>query len=228
MPTVEEASRLARLMVVIGRRAGRRMVALISDMNQPLGHAVGNALEVREAIDTLRGGGPDDFRQHCLHVAGHLLVLAGLASDLRIAKKQAAKAVADGSGLAKFQALVEAQGGDGRYVEEPDRLPRAGLVVTVPAPRSGYLSTIDAREVGETVVELGGGRAMKGDPIDHAVGVVVHHKVGDPVVKGEPLFSVHASDAAKCDVAVERVLQAHRISRAPVAPLPLFYRTIKG
>jgi pyrimidine-nucleoside phosphorylase len=228
MPTVEEASRLARLMVVIGRRAGRRMVALISDMNQPLGYAVGNALEVREAIDTLRGGGPDDLRQHCLHVAGHLLVLAGLASDLRIAKKQAAKAVADGSGLAKFQALVEAQGGDGRYVEEPDRLPRAGLVVTVPAPRSGYLSTIDAREVGETVVELGGGRAMKGDPIDHAVGVVVHHKVGDRVVKGEPLFSVHASDAAKRDVAVERVLQAHRISRTPVAPLPLFYRTIKG
>jgi pyrimidine-nucleoside phosphorylase len=228
VPTVEEASRLARLMVVIGRRAGRRMVALISDMNQPLGHAVGNALEVREAIDTLRGGGPDDFRQHCLHVAGHILLLAGLASDLRIAKKQAAKAVADGSGLAKFQALVEAQGGDGRYVQEPDRLPRAGFVVTVPAPRSGYLSTIDAREVGETVVDLGGGRAVKGDPIDHAVGVVVHHKVGDRVLKGEPLFSVHASDAAKRDVAVERVLQAHRISRTPVAPLPLFYRTIKG
>lgn len=228
MPTVEEANRLARLMVVIGRKAGRRIVALISDMNQPLGHAVGNALEVREAIDTLRGGGPDDFRQHCLHVAGHILLLAGLASDLRIAKKRAAKAVADGSGLAKFQALVEAQGGDGRYVEEPDRLPRAALVVTVAAPRSGYLSTVHAREVGETVVELGGGRAMKGDPIDHAVGVVVHHKVGDRVVKGDPLFSVHASDAAKRDVAVERVLQAHRISGTPVAPLPLFYRTIKG
>jgi pyrimidine-nucleoside phosphorylase len=228
MPTVEEATRLARLMVVIGRKAGRRMVALISDMNQPLGHAVGNALEVREAIDTLRGGGPDDFRQHCLHVAGHILLLAGLASDLRIAKKRAAKAIADGSGLAKLQALVEAQGGDGRYVVEPDRLPRAALVVTVPAPRSGYLSTVHAREVGETVVELGGGRAMKGDPIDHAVGVVVHHKVGDRVVKGDPLFSVHASDAAKRDVAVERVLQAHRISRTPVAPLPLFYRTIKG
>jgi len=101
-------------------------------------------------------------------------------------------------------------------------------VTTVPAPQSGYLSTIDAREVGETVVGLGGGRAVKGDPIDHAVGVVVHHKVGDRVVKGEPLFSVHASDAAQRDVAVERVLRAHRFSRRPVPPLPLFYRTIRG
>ena len=227
MPTVAEAAKLARLMVDIGTRAGRRVLALISDMNQPLGFAVGNALEVREAIETLRGGGPRDLREHSLHVAAHLLHLAGWAASLRIAKRMAVCALDSGAALGRFRALVEAQGGDVRYVDDLDRLPTAKYVTEVGAPRAGYLATVDAREVGETVVELGGGRAKKGDPIDHAVGVVVHHKVGDRLVKGEPLFTVHASDAAKRDVAIERLLHAHRFSRSRVDPLPLFYRTVR-
>jgi pyrimidine-nucleoside phosphorylase len=228
VPTVAEAAKLARLMVDIGTRAGRRVLALISDMNQPLGFAVGNALEVREAIETLRAGGPQDLREHCLHVAAHLLHLAGWAVSLRTAKRMAVGALDSGAALGRFRALVEAQGGDVRYVDDPGLLPTAKHITEVGAPRAGYLAAVDAREVGETVVELGGGRAKKGDPIDHAVGVVVHHKVGDRLTKGEPLFTVHASDVAKRDVAIERLLHAHRFSRSRVDPLPLFYRTVRG
>jgi pyrimidine-nucleoside phosphorylase len=204
------------------------MTALISDMNQPLGHAVGNALEVAEAIETLRGGGPDDFREHCLHVAAHLLHMAGRSRNLRQAKNEAARALAGGEALAKFRALVEAQGGDVRYVDEPSRLPRAKVVRDVASPKAGWVRWVDAREVGETVVALGGGRAKKADPIDHSVGIVVYKKVGDRVAQGEKLFSVHAATAEGAESAEARVLAAHRISRSPVEPLPLFYRTIRG
>ncbi len=228
MPTVAEAVRLARLMVEMGRRARRRVVALISDMNQPLGHAVGNALEVREAIETLHGRGPADFRQHCLHVAAHLLLLARRAPTLRSAHRLAASILESGQAWEKFRLLVQAQGGDVGAVDDPERLPRAPWVETVAAPRSAYLAAVDARAVGETVVALGGGRARKGDPIDHAVGVVVHHKVGDRVRQGEALFTVHASDRQRAAEAIERLLAAHRFSRQRVAPLPLFYRTVRG
>ncbi|MEW6568934.1 MAG: thymidine phosphorylase [Chloroflexota bacterium] len=227
MPTVAEATRLARLMVEMGRRARRRVVALISDMNQPLGQAVGNALEVREAIEALHGRGPRDFRQHCLHVAAYLLLLARCAPSLRAARILAAAALDSGKAWQKFRQLVQAQGGDVRFVDDPDRLPRAAWIKTVPARKSAYLAAVDARLVGETVVSLGGGRAKKGDPIDHAVGVVVHHKVGDRVRKGDPLFTVHAPDEARGKEAIENLLQAHRLTRESVRPLPLFYRTIR-
>jgi pyrimidine-nucleoside phosphorylase len=227
-PNVEEAARLARLMVRIGSMAGRAMAAVIADMNQPLGHAVGNALEVAEAIETLRGGGPADFREHCLHVAGHLLLRAGRAGSLRQAKLEAARALASGAALGKLRALVEAQGGDVGYVDEPERLPRAKVVREVSSPTAGCVKWIDAREVGVTVIMLGGGRAKKGDPIDHSVGIVVHKKVGDRVAKGEKLFTVHAATPEGADLAEARVLAAHRFSRSPVEPLPLFYRTIRG
>ncbi len=228
MPTLDKAEELARRMVEIGVRGGCRMVTLISDMNQPLGHAVGNALEVREAVETLRGGGPEDFRAHCLEVAGHMLVLAGRAPDLAAAKALAAEALDSGAALEKFRALVQAQGGDVSVIDDLDRLPRARYVETVEASEAGYLEQIHAREVGLTVVGLGGGREKKGDPIDHAVGVVVHRKVGDQVEKGEPLFTVHANDEASLKEAVRRVLAAHRFSAVPVVPLPLFYRTLTG
>lgn len=227
MQTIGDAVELAQSMVRIGSKAGRRVVALISDMNQPLGCAVGNALELREAIDTLSGRGPNDFREHCLHVAGHLILLAGKADSLRIAKKMAAEAIDGGAAMEKFRLLVEAQGGDVRVIDDPALLPRAKVVEDVVAPVSGYLRGLNAREVGETVIDLGGGRARKGDSIDHAVGVVVYHKVGDRVTKGEQLFTVHASDRARKDAAIERLLHAHRFSRSRVSPLPLFYRTVK-
>ncbi len=228
MATVDEAGQLARRMVEIGRRAGRRMVALISDMNQPLGYAVGNALEVREAIETLHGRGPADFREHCLHIAAHMLVLGRKAENLRAARQAARRALDGGSAWSKFRALVEAQGGEVRSVDEPDRLPQAAFVLTVPSPGSGRVRLVDARVVGEAVVALGGGRSKKGDAIDYGVGIVVHRKVGERVAKGEPLFTVHARSRAERDAAVERGLEAFRLTHRQVEPLPLFYRTIRG
>jgi len=228
MPTLAEARKLARAMVAIGRHAKRRVVALLSDMNQPLGHAVGNALEVREAIETLRGGGPADFREHCLEVAAHLLVLARRTRTTKAARAELVAALEDGRAWDKFKQLVAAQGGDVTAVEQPERLPTARLIEEVPAPRTGYLSRVDAREIGLSAVDLGAGRARKDDPIDHAVGLVIHHAVGDRVQKGEALFTIHANDPAKLAAARERVLAAHGFSRQRVRPLPLFYQVLRS
>jgi pyrimidine-nucleoside phosphorylase len=227
MQDVAEAKILAETMVSIGKHTDRKTIALLSDMNQPLGHAVGNALEVREAVDTLHGQGPEDFRLHCLEVTGHMLVLGGLADDVEAGKVLAVQALRDGRAWAKFRQLISAQGGDVSFVDHPEKLPISAVVSTVPAPRTGYLEVVDAREIGETVVQLGGGRAKKEDQIDHAVGIVVHHKVGDAVSAGESLFTVHARDEVMLRVAVDRVLQAHSWSDQPVPPLPLFYGVIR-
>ncbi|HLF00923.1 MAG TPA: pyrimidine-nucleoside phosphorylase [Anaerolineales bacterium] len=226
MATVKEATELARTMVKIGKSVGRKTVALISDMNQPLGFAVGNALEVREAVETLKNGGPADFREHCLHVAAQLLVLGKQFKTPAAARAAGEAALADGRAFAKFRALVAAQGGDVTQIDNPDLLPQASLIETVPSPKPGYLKEINARAIGIESVALGGGRAKKGDPIDPAVGIVVHHKVGDRVEKGEPLFTLHANDPAKLAEAREHVLAAHGFSREKVRRLPLFYRTV--
>ncbi len=223
MPTLEDARELGARMVDIGNLAGRKTVALLSDMNQPLGNAVGNALEVAEALDALHGGGPDDFLEHCLHVAAEMLVLGDRADDIKTARKIAEDAIADGSGFAKFRELIIAQGGDVSYVDHPEKLPKATLIETVPSPHSGSISQIHARLVGEAAVELGAGRAKKGDPIDHAVGFIIHHKVGDKVEVGDPLFTIHANDPGLLAQAREEVLAAHQFSEEDVAPLPLFY-----
>lgn len=223
METLEEARQLADLMVDIGQLAGREVVALLSDMNQPLGFAVGNSLEVVEAIETLRDNGPEDFLEHCLHVSAHMLVLGKRANDLTEGRAIAEKSIADGSAFEKFRVLVEAQGGDVSYVDDTSRFPRAELVEVVESPRKGYLSQIQARTVGEAAVALGAGRARKSDPIDHAVGFVIHHKVGDQVEKGEPLFTIYANDRAKLTEAQAAVLSAHEFSEESVERLPLFY-----
>ncbi len=227
MKNLDQARALARIMVKIAKQVNRKAVALLSDMNQPLGNAVGNALEVKEAIDTLQGGGPKDFREHCLQVAGNLLLLGKAAGTLRAAKQRAAAALEDNSAFERFRQLVIAQGGDVSYVDEPSKLPTAQFIEEVPSPRAGYLKWIDAKEVGETSVELGAGRLKKGEPIDHAVGIVVHHKVGDKVEKGEPLFTLHAHDKAKLTSARQRILAAHLWSPTKVKPLPLFYGSVK-
>lgn len=226
MQTLDDARTLASLMVEIAQMAGRNAVALISDMNQPLGHAVGNALEVREAIATLHGRGPDDFRQHCLEIAAHLLTLGGVAPDLAAARRRAADTLASGQAWERFRILIAAQGGDLRYVDEPDRLPTAPLVETLSAPQTGYLAGVHARLIGETAVLLGAGREKKGDPIDYSVGIVVHHKVGDRVEKGEPLCTVHANSSSLLQEALPPLLRAHTWSDQPVEPLPLFYEVI--
>jgi pyrimidine-nucleoside phosphorylase len=223
METLDMAWELAGLMTQIGELAGRKTVCLLSDMNQPLGNAVGNALEVKEAIDALNGGGPADFREHCLHVSAHMLVVGKRARSFEEGRRMAERALADGSAFEKFRVLVAAQGGDVSFVDQPEKLPQARFVEIVKAPRGGWLSQIDAREVGEASVALGAGRAKKSDPVDHAVGFLIDHKVGDRVEVGEPLFAVHANDQGKADVAREAVLAAHVISDTPVPPLPLFY-----
>ena len=228
MKTLEDAEALAQAMVRLGSQAGRRVVALISDMNQPLGWAVGNALEVREAINTLHEGGPADLREHCLAVAAEMLALGDKAADTSEALTLASETLASGAAWRKFRELVKAQGGDVRYVDEPTRLPQARLIEPVPAPCGGYLAGVNAAEVGKAVVELGGGREEINDSIDHSVGVLVHHKVGDLVQKDTPLFTVHANDEAKLAAARERVLTAHTFSDAPVQRLPLFYRRFAG
>ncbi len=223
METLEEARELANLMVDIGQLAGREVVALLSDMNQPLGNAVGNALEVVEAIETLRDNGPEDFLEHCLHVSAHMLVLGKRANDLREARAMAEKSIVDGSAIAKFRLLVEAQGGDVSYVDDVSKFPRAEHVEVVKSPQSGYLAQIQARNVGEAAVVLGAGRARKADPIDHAVGFVIHHNVGDQVQKGDPLFTIHANDREKLAEVREVVQAAHVFSEDLVEHLPLFY-----
>jgi pyrimidine-nucleoside phosphorylase len=226
MQEVSEAVALAELMVEIGEIHGKRVVALISDMNQPLGLAVGNALEVREAIETLKGGGPEDFKEHCLEVAGHLLILAGQVEDLEGGKNLSLEALETGSAFEKFCRLVQAQGGDVSMVDEPSRLPKAAIIETVLSPTKGYLKEIDAREIGLSACELGAGRERKGDPIDYAVGIVLKHKVGDWVDDGEPLFEIHANDQDRCLNAKKRVLAAHDFSQSAVSPLPHFYQTV--
>jgi len=227
MHTLEDARKLGQAMVDIAHLAGRRAVALLSDMNQPLGHAVGNALEVKEAIDTLHDRGPQDFREHALTVAAHLLVLGEKAKSEKEAHQMAEETLKDGRAWEKFRQLVTAQGGDVSYVDDPGKLPQANTVETVHAPRGGYLAGINAKVFGETAVTLGAGRAAKGDSIDHAVGIVVHCKVGDEVKAGEPLFTVHAKDQAALDQARQALLDAYSWSDTPVEPLPLFYGAVK-
>ena len=223
MQTLDEARELAELMVDIGRLAGRKTVALLSDMNQPLGGAVGNALEMIEAIDMLRGGAPADYREHCYHLAAHVLVAGQRAKTLEEGRAMAEKVVADGSALETFRVLVQAQGGDVSYVDDTSKFAHAKYMEVVNAPRSGFISQVHARSVGEASVALGAGRAKKTDSIDHAVGFIIHKKVGDKVQEGEPLFEIHANDMVKLAEARKVVLSAHQFSDDFVPPLPLFY-----
>ncbi|HMN62462.1 MAG TPA: thymidine phosphorylase, partial [Anaerolinea sp.] len=227
MENVEEARNLAALMVAIGRLSGRKTIGLLSDMNQPLGEAVGNALEVLEAIATLHGGGPADFREHCLVVASHMLVVGKKAASLEQARKMAEENLANGRAWEMLRKLVAAQGGDVRYLDEPQRLPGAAVVEVVPAEREGWVAQINARVVGETSVEMGAGRARKEDPIDHGVGILVHRKVGALVRVGDPLFTIHARSRDEAARARARLLEALAWSDKPAAALPLFYGVIE-
>ncbi|OGO27905.1 MAG: pyrimidine-nucleoside phosphorylase [Chloroflexi bacterium RBG_16_54_18] len=227
MKNLEDARTLAETMVKIAHLSQRRAVALLSDMNQPLGLAVGNALEVKEAIETLKGNGPGDFREHCLMIAAYMLVMGKLTSDIEEARRMAESALMDGRALDRFRALVSAQGGDTRCVDDPGRLPGANSIETLTSTRAGFLKEIHAQKVGETAVLLGAGREKKGDIIDPAVGIELHHKVGDYVSKGDPLFRIHINDASLLSGASQKLLEALQWSDQPVEPLPLFYGVVQ-
>lgn len=231
MSNLEDARELARLMVDIGVDAGRDMIAVISDMNQPLGAAVGNALEVAEAIETMQGGGPADFREHCLEIAGHMLRLAGQGEQWTDAAEVRAlleKNLNNGQALAKFRLLAEAQGGDVRMIDDPSQLPQASMVETVDAKQAGYIAQVSALKIAQAAFDLGAGREKKGDPIDLAVGVQVHVNVGDQIEPGAPLVTLHANDAQRLEQSRVLVQEAITVSESPVEPLPLFYDVIEG
>jgi pyrimidine-nucleoside phosphorylase len=226
MRTLPEARSLARLMVDIGEEAGRETVALIADMNQPLGHAVGNALEVKEAVETLRGYGPPDLWAHCQTLAGHLLLLAGKAESLEEAGRLITQARDDGRGLEKFRQMVTAQGGDVRVVDDTDLLPRARLVEEVHAPRGGYIGGMATGDLGWSACRLGGGRQEKGEQIDHAVGLVIPVKIGQQLAEGDLLGVVHANSEELLHHGQEALVKAIEWSEQPLEPLPHFYETI--
>jgi pyrimidine-nucleoside phosphorylase len=226
MKTVADARALAEIMVQIGQGVGRQVRAVLSDMNQPLGRAVGNALETREAIDTLHGQGPADFVEHCLTIGAHMVFLAGWAGDIDGARRKVARTLQDGRAWSKFREWIGAQGGDLGVVDDPERLPHARLVKTVTAPRSGYVADIDAMEIGLTAMALGAGRAKKGDAVDQAVGIVLAAKVGDALEQGAPLFTIHANDEARLAQAERRAMAAFAWQDESLEPPPHFYGVI--
>ena len=221
MRTEEKAIELARTMIDLGEGLGKRVTAILSDMNQPLGRAVGNALEVKEAIDTLRGAGPADFTAHCLTVGAHMLLLAGQAENEQAARRKLQDILKSGRAIAKLKDLVAAQGGDTAPIEDPTLLPQANSVHVVTSPHEGYISQLDAMEVGLTAMELGAGRRKKGDPVDHAVGIVFQKKIGDPVERGEELCTIHAQNRQDAERAERRLLAAYAMQDEPVEPPPL-------
>jgi pyrimidine-nucleoside phosphorylase len=238
METLPEAVELAELMAEIGRGLGRKITALLGDMSQPLGLAAGNALEVVEAVETLhgvspahgeKGRGPVDFRQHCVDVAAEMLLIAGAVASPEEGRSRAAATLDNGNAWIKFREWIAAQGGDLRFVDDPRRLPAAPLIAPLPAPSSGYVVRADAREVGFTVVDLGGGRARKEDPVDPAVGVVLTEqgKLGGRVEASEPLLWVHARTQETLDAALARLANAYSFSDEPVAAPPVVHRVIR-
>ncbi|HET7568321.1 MAG TPA: thymidine phosphorylase [Gaiellaceae bacterium] len=222
MKTLEEGRALGEAMIALGRAAGRDVVCELTDMDQPLGHAVGNALEVREAVATLRGEGPADFTELVLASCAHLLALSDLGVDHADARRRAEASVADGSALAAYERWIRAQGGD----SDEDALPKAPLIREVFAPRDGHVARVAALPVGIAALHLGAGRREKGDPIDHAVGVVCLRKRGDAVERGEPLAEIHARDEASAAEAAETVLAAYELADEPPEARPIVLDTL--
>ncbi len=193
MKTVEEAEKLAHAMVKIGNQLGRRTIAILSDMSQPLGYAVGNALEVKEAIEVLKGNGPEDVKELCLTLGSQMVYLSGKAQTLKEARTKVENVLANGKALEVFKAFIASQGGNPSIVDDPTLLPQAKFQVEIPATESGYVEKIIANEIGVAAMLLGAGRATKDSEIDLSVGIVLNKKVGDYVEKGEPLATIHSN-----------------------------------
>ena len=227
MKTEKDAFLLAEKMTAIGNMAGRRTVAVVSDMDQPLGFAVGNALEVKEAIDTLKGNGPEDLLELCLVLGSQMLLCAGVAKEEAEAEALLKETIADGRALKKFAEFIEAQGGKAEEVYHADKLPQASIVEALLSEQTGYVGKIFSEDVGTASLLLGGGRRSKEDVIDLSVGVLLKKKVGDPILKGEPLAILHANDGQKLREAKTRLLGAYTIVEKPVERSPFIKKIIK-
>lgn len=227
MKTLEQSEQLAQAMVEIGTEVGRRTAAIISDMDQPLGFAIGNALEVEEAIDTLKGKGPADLTELCLTLGAHMAVLGGKTGDVAEAKELLRSQLHNGAALAKFKQFVAAQGGDADIADDPSLLPKAQHIVEVKAQETGYVSAIEAEQLGLAAMLLGAGRATKDDTIDYAVGVTLRLKAGDRVEAGDTLAVLHVRtvDASVSEVEA-KVREAYKICEQPPAERPLLLSVV--
>lgn len=217
MKTLEDAENLAHAMVSIGNNVGRNTMAIISDMSQPLGRAIGNALELKEAIDTLKGEGPEDLTELVLTLGSQMVVLAKQAKTLDEARQLLLNAIKDGSALAKFKVFLEQQGGDATVVDDPDKLPTAQYKIEYKAKSNGVVSELIANEIGVASMMLGAGRQTKEDEIDLSVGIVLHKKVGDTVQIGEPLLTIH-SNRQNVDDVIDKLDQSITIQEHSEAP----------
>ncbi|HLS08574.1 pyrimidine-nucleoside phosphorylase [Lentibacillus sp.] len=227
MKELDDARDLARAMVSIGNRVGRQTTAIISDMSQPLGNAVGNALEVKEAIETLQGRGPEDLTELCLELGSHMMVLANKADTLDSAREHLTENLNNGKAIEQFKLFLESQGGDSRVADDPGLLPQASQTIELPAKKSGTISEIVADDIGTAAMMLGAGRATKDSAIDLSVGIVLNKKVGDFVNKGESLLSIHANTTAVDDVK-EKLYASINITDEAVAKPPLIYENVQN
>lgn len=221
MRAIEQAQELARTMVGIGQRAGRKTMAVISSMEQPLGCAIGNALEVREAIETLQHTGPPDLEELCFRISAYLAVLSGQVADEVTALKLLHEVRDSGAAWHKFRQMIVQQGGDGVALDDPAGLPHAPVVLPLAAPSNGYVAAIDTQALGMVTSMLGGGRTRKGDPIDPAVGLVLMAKVGDAVRAGEPLLSIHAATEVAAHQVAPHLLAAYTLADHSVRAPPI-------
>ncbi len=227
MKSVEQARELAQMMVDIGRLAGRHTIAAITSMDQPLGRAIGNALEMAEAIAILHGHGPDDVSELCFLEASELLLMTGSASTMYEAEKRVEQAIRAGAAVAKLAEIVEAQGGDPHQVERPELLPQAPAHMMLAAPRSGYIAGIEAEQIGLASMLLGAGRFKKGEQIDHRTGFILQAKVGDYRQAGDPLVEIHARSKNEAASIQEALLACYTWSDAPTTEGPLIYDAIR-
>ncbi|HBL36169.1 MAG TPA: thymidine phosphorylase, partial [Firmicutes bacterium] len=221
LKTKAEAEELGQLMVAIGKNAGRKTIAVLSAMDQPLGKAIGNALEVKEAIATLRGEGPPDLEELSLALGAQMLILAGAEQETSAAQARLKKLIANGEGLQVFTRWLAAQGGDPQVVEDLSLLPTAPIVTQVQSSKRGYVGAWHTEALGLTSMRLGAGRAQKGDPIDHGVGLVIEKKIGDWVETGDIIAQVYARSQAEAAVAVDEVLAEVELTPTPPPVLPL-------
>lgn len=227
MKSEEDAAFLAELMVETGRRLGKRIAALITDMSQPLGRAVGNALEVIECIEVLSGRGPDDLCELCLVLSGWMFLIGGRVRDLEAGKKLARDLISTGKAKDKFREMIGLQGGDPAVIDNPRLLPEARRKTGVPSPAAGYVTSMLCDRIGAAGMLLGGGREKKDDPVDPAAGIIVHKKLGDHVSAGEPLCTLHYNSPGKMEQALPLILQSYTISPEPVSDgRKLVYRVI--
>lgn len=228
MKDLSAARKLAESMVAIGTLSGRRTVAVLTRMDEPLGHAVGNALEVREAITTLRGVGPTDLTDLCLTLGAEMVVQSGVMPNIDDARQRLQQAIDDGSALAKFKDLIARQGGDPRVCDDLSLLPKAPVIQTFTAPSDGVIEAIDAEAFGLVAMRLGAGRSKSSDTIDPAVGLLLHRKLGQPVVCGEVVVEVHASSAAEAEDAVAALSTVIRIAPGNPFDRPLVLDVVRA